>query len=133
MTYLDFEGRLELLQKTKALLSDVSMSLLGTEFKLRIEQDLEIDAGRIFIQIIFNAPCAETGKIEEQHGRKFYLSRHMLDDEIIKTAYLAFETCVKHEVMEGFKVKGITLFNPHVHYTQLLTLSANPQAKTHRE
>jgi hypothetical protein len=47
----------------------------------------------------------------------------MSDDEIVKTCFTALEQAIKHEVMEGFKVDGIVLFNPHVNYTELLKIS----------
>jgi hypothetical protein len=47
----------------------------------------------------------------------------MTDDEIIKTSYGAFKAAVEHEVMEGFKVDGIILFNPHVNFEELLKIS----------
>lgn len=47
----------------------------------------------------------------------------MTDDEVVKTAYCAFEAAVKHEVMEGFKVDGKILFNPHMNFEALLSIS----------
>lgn len=47
----------------------------------------------------------------------------MTNDEIIKTAYCAAEAAVKHEIMEGFKVDGVILFNPHVDFEELLKIS----------
>lgn len=47
----------------------------------------------------------------------------MTDDEIIKTAYLAFKIAVEHEIMEGFRVDGKILFNPHASYDALLKAS----------
>lgn len=47
----------------------------------------------------------------------------MTADEIVKTVYAAFEAAIKHEVMEGFKVDGIVLFNPHVDFEELLKIS----------
>jgi hypothetical protein len=47
----------------------------------------------------------------------------MTDDEVVKTAYVAFEAAVKHEILEGFKVDGKILFNPHVNFEALLTVS----------
>ena len=47
----------------------------------------------------------------------------MLEDEVVKTAYLAFKLAVEHEVMEGFTVDGKILFNPHISYSALLAIS----------
>lgn len=100
------------------------MNVFGTEFMLRVERDnLDPVNGRVFLQVTYDAPCTKTGEVKEWHGRKWYLSEHMTDDEIVKTAWCALEAAVKHETMEGFKVDGIILFNPHVNYSVLLTVS----------
>jgi hypothetical protein len=49
----------------------------------------------------------------EWKGRKWYLSSHMTEDEVLKTCFVAFQAAVQHEVMEGFKLGGIPPFNPH--------------------
>jgi hypothetical protein len=107
----------------KRICSGITMECFGTTFKLRIARDQKYSRGRFFIQVTYNAKCNKTGKNQEWHGRKWYLSEHMTDDEVIKTAYAAFKATVEHEIMEGFKVNGITLFNPHVSYLSLLSIS----------
>lgn len=112
-----------MLQKIKQITDRITMSVFGTSFSLRIDSDYKYIDGRNFLQVVYKAPCTKTGEIQEWRGRKWYLSEHMTDDEIIKTAYTAFEYAVKHEVMEGFKVDNIILFNPHVNYEALLSVS----------
>lgn len=99
-----------------------SLNCFGVNFKLRVETDLKY-GGRPFIQIIYNAVCSKTGNIENWNGRKWYLSGYMTDDEIIKTIYAAFKSSIEHEIMEGFKVDGKILFNPHVNFEELLKIS----------
>lgn len=113
------------IEQIQSLCSNVRMSCLGNEsFFLRIERDNENpENGRIFIQVVYNAPCTKTNEWKEWHGRKFYLSKHMTQDEVVKTAYLAFKLAVEHEIMEGFGVGGKTLFNPHVDFSELLSIS----------
>lgn len=113
-----------MLSRTIDLLVNIRAELFGTVFMYRVQRDVQQPiVGRVFIQITYKAPCGKTNKTEEWRSRKWYLSEHMTDDEIIKTAYLAFEIAVKHEILEGFKVNGKSLFNPHVNYTDLLTIS----------
>lgn len=114
---------MSLLDRVKKITNRVSMSIFGATFSIRVEHDNEYENGRVFLQVIYNAPCTKTGKVSEWHGRKFYLSKYMTDDEIVKTAYVAFEAAVKHEIMEGFKVDGIILFNPHINFEELLAVS----------
>ena len=109
----------------KILLLRVTMSCLDKTFSIRVERGNKASAvyGRIFLQAMYKANCTKTGKLEEWKGRKFYLSDHMTKDEVIKTAYVAFEACIKHEIMEGFKVDGKVLFNPHINFEELLKVS----------
>jgi hypothetical protein len=113
------------LEQVIVLCDKIEMSCLGNKsFSLRVEKDVKRpDDGRVFIQVIYRAPCVKTGEDKVWTGRKFYLSDHMTQDEVVKTAYLAFELAVKHEIMEGFLVGGKTLFNPHVDFTELLAIS----------
>ncbi|HMS55133.1 MAG TPA: hypothetical protein PKA27_06995 [Fimbriimonadaceae bacterium] len=48
-----------------------------------------------------------------QYGRKWLVSRYATEDEIVKTAYLAAEVAMKHEIMEAFRYKGEQVFHPH--------------------
>ena len=123
------------------LLKRIDASLFLTDFEWIVEHDKKYSRkipvggwqgnagmnlrtnGRVYIQIKYNAPCSKTGEIKEWRGRKWYLSSHMLEQEIIFTAYTAFKMAVEHEIMEGFKVDGIILINPHVNYKRLLEIS----------
>lgn len=112
------------IEKVKAVTGRISMNIFNTEFRIRVERDNKrpID-GRIFIQVVFDAPCEKTGEVQEWHGRKWELSDAMTTDEIVKTAYSAFKAAVEHEALEAFKVDGIKLFNPHVDFEELLKIS----------
>lgn len=112
--------KIELIKNTT---NRISMEMFGTKFSVRVEPDNKNKNGRIFIQIVYDAPCTKTGVIGEWHGRKWYLSDHMTEDEVIKTCFAAYEAAVKHEIMESFKVDGKILFNPHVNYLSLLAIS----------
>lgn len=114
---------MSVINRIKQLTDRITMSVFGTDFTLRVERDTQHKPGRIFLQVIYSAPCTRTSLITEWHGRKWYLSDYMTNDEIIKTAYTAFEAAVKHEVMEGFKVDDTILFNPHINFEELLKVS----------
>lgn len=121
------------LLRVKQLLSRVSCTCLGKSFSFIISYDKRSDEfesklyldrePRVFIQLEYSSECTKGGEKDTWKGRKWYLSEYMTDDEIIKTAYSAFEFCIKHEIMEGFKVDNITLFNPHVNFEELLLIS----------
>jgi hypothetical protein len=46
-------------------------------------------------------------------GRKFYLSPHMTDAEVIQTALMAVIAFEEHEAREAFLFRGDRIFGPH--------------------
>jgi len=119
-------------EQVRDLCINIDMKCLGNDsFYLRIERDNEqpVD-GRVFIQVNYSAPCIKTGELRQWSGRKWYLSRHMTQDEVIKTAFAAFKAAVEHEILEGFSVGGKLLFNPHVDFTELLSISQREVKRT---
>jgi hypothetical protein len=116
----------------KDIISRIDISCLGNKnFGIRVERDVkDKENGRIFIQIMYTAPCTKTGMNEIWRGRKFYLSDHMTEQEVIGTMFLAFKLAVEHEIMEGFKVDGKVLFNPHVSFEKLLEISEQEVTRT---
>lgn len=118
-----FDGP-DMLRRVKVLTIRMSLSLFGRRFWLRVERDcMQPNDGRVFVQIVYTSPCGKTGQEKEWHGRKWYLSDFMTDDEIVKTVYAAFELSVRHEVMEGFKLDGVSLFNPHLNFEELIKIA----------
>lgn len=115
------------MKRVDDLLKRISAELFGITFKIVAENDKVYEDthgnSRTYLQCKYTCACTDTGSVEEWSGRKWYLSQYMTDDEIVKTAWCAFETAVKHEVMEAFKVDGIRLFNPHVNFEELLKVS----------
>lgn len=110
--------------RVREVLSKISFKILGIDFTINANIDkLNPKNGRIYLQISYMAPCTKTGEIQEWFGRKWYLSEYMTDDEIIKTGFAACKAAVGHEILEGYKVNGIILFNPHVNYEALLSIS----------
>lgn len=63
------------------------------------------------------------GKPYRSHGRKWYLSPHMTDSEVVLTAWAAVEFAEIHEARERFKFQGACVFNPHVDIKALQAVS----------
>ena len=78
-----------------------------------------------YLQIKFNAPCNMTGEMQEQSGRKWMLSYHMTNDEVISTAFAATKMCVEHETRELFKWWGEPIYRPHYDPIALYKISAS--------
>jgi len=74
---------------------------------------LYIDDKRPYLQIKFTGPDSVTGDIKDWSGRKWFLSYHMTDSEVVQTAFLATMTAMEHETREKFKWKGEPIFRPH--------------------
>lgn len=111
------------LKEIRDTLQRIKATVFGNTVAFRCEVDNKYDAGRIFIQCVYKDQCRKSGELFIFHGRKWYLSDHMTTDEIVKTCFAAFKTAVEHEIMEGFTVDGVVLFNPHVSFEELLKVS----------
>jgi len=57
----------------------------------------------------------------EHKTRKWRLSTHMTDSEVVQTALKCSLTSAEHEAREGFKFAGRAIFGPH-HDIRLLWL-----------
>lgn len=66
-------------------------------------------------------------------GRKWLLSKHMTDGEIVQTTFLALMTAIEHEAREQFFYKGEAVFDPHYDIEKLVELHRRPDALKERE
>lgn len=70
-------------------------------------------------------------------GRKWRLSPHMTDMEVVQTALKAILTAQEHEAREQFKVDGVAVCGPHLDLASLIGfLQGNPSAiqeRTHHD
>lgn len=96
--------------------------LLRYDTRLALGEDGEED--RPYIQIVFMGEDALTGKLEEQRCRKWMLSYHMVDGEVVATVYAAIERAVIHESREYFLYKGLRIYNPHGSLRALVEIAA---------
>lgn len=81
----------------------------------------------VLLQVIGYIPCTNSGEIQEQCGRKWYISPYMTDSEVVQTCFLAVKTFLLHEVHENFKYQGQPIFRPHFDIDALWELSYNNQ------
>jgi hypothetical protein len=105
------------------LMKRIRIEILNTPFVLDLATD-KTYGDRLYIQGSYRARCnKDFTVVDNWKTRKYYLSEHMTDDEIVKTCYVCFEQAMKHEIMECFKVDGKSLFNPHINFEELLKIS----------
>lgn len=105
-------GQLEkLLTRLAALRAEITMPYpLVLSFVVKHEND----GGCAFLRIGDpTAICNVTGGPLPWWGRKWYVSPHMTDGEIVQTVFLAIRTAQEHELREQFKFKGMRVFDPH--------------------
>lgn len=108
--------------EVRDILTKVEFNVFGNKFGISTQID-KAKGTRIYLQVKYSDLCRVTNDSQIFSGRKWYLSDYMTTDEVIKTAYAACRAAVEHEIMEGFTVNGVVLFNPHVNYEELLKVS----------
>lgn len=65
-------------------------------------------------------------------GRKWRLSPHMTDSEIVQTALKAVLTAEEHEAREKFLYRGRAIFGPHLDLKRLWELTGDEANQSHR-
>lgn len=76
----------------------------------------------MYFQVSRDLPCTLTGETKTQKGRKWKISEHMTDSEIVGTIFKAVLTFEEHEVRERFKYQGQPIFNSHYDVNSLAEL-----------
>lgn len=95
-------------ERVQSLLARVALCGRAGSFRV-----IEKAPGVILLQHLQILTCVRDGAARECHGRKFYLSPHMTDEEILQTALLAVIQFEEHEVRERFHFDGKRIFGPH--------------------
>lgn len=83
----------------------------GQRWVFRVGNDITRleDKDRLWIQVEFL-----DFNDDHQTGRKWRLSQHMTDSEIVLTAWKAVLTAEEHEARERFRFQGARIFGPHI-------------------
>jgi len=77
-----------------------------------------------YVQVRFNEADIRSGKIELQHGRKWYISPFVTEDEIVRTCFLAVLTASEHEIREQFSFENNLVFGPHIAVKSLVGVAS---------
>lgn len=85
-----------------------------------------VKKGVSYLQIQCQSKCNVTGVDKMWKTRKWLLSRHMTDGEIVQTAFKATLTALEHEMREQFKYRDAPIFDPHYDIEKLVELRSNP-------
>lgn len=55
-----------------------------------------------------------TGQPALQEGRRWFISHHCTQSDVVRTAFKAVATWAEHEARESFKYQGVRVFSPHL-------------------
>lgn len=83
---------------------------------------VSLDGNRPVLQVEFEGEDVVTGAIEKQKCRKWFLSYHMCNNELVGTAFNAIRAAEEHETREFFKYKNERVMNPHFSYDDIADL-----------
>ena len=113
------------------IISDITIQD-GWELHL-LEDSVYKDAegnGRPYIQIQFDDRDNVTGEAYRSHCRKWYLSPYMTNQEIVRTAYKAYEAAILHEMQEKFLYRGTMIYGPHTNLEGLVEVGTKLDKRT---
>lgn len=122
----EFIERDALYQRAKLIVSQI---ILPFGWHIIIEDD----QFEVFLRVKAEGSDNFTGECMSWKGRHWRLSSHMVDGEIVQTAFLALMTAVEHEMRELFLYKGVALFGPHFDIDKLVELGSKPESVKVRE
>lgn len=98
---------------TIALENRLMLTLRETEYKPDTGFQIVVKGRCVFVKHWQVLPDCHTGELTVQEGRKFYVSEHMTDEEILRTMLLAIHVFEEHEANECFRYRGERVLNPH--------------------
>lgn len=92
------------------------------------------EADYLFVRIVCDdGVCNVTGAPLPWNGRKWRLSQHMTDGEVVQTCFMAAKSAQEHELRERFTFQGAAVFGPHFDIYRLVELASDPTAIKERE
>ena len=92
------------------------------EYTFRVELD---GRGECYLQAEYLDRDVETGKLDLQVTRRWFLSPEMSRSEIVQTAFKCIITSREHSTREWFRYKGHAVFGPHFDVEALAKLCAD--------
>lgn len=108
------------IQEFKAIVRDIGCSVGGVEWRVHAAP---LGDG-YYVQLCYLEADIETNDPQDQHGRKWYLSKHATKSEIVQTVLKACLTSAEHMVREHFTYKEVRVFSPHFDVEKLVDLAS---------
>ena len=85
-----------------------------------------------FIQLRYLEKDIETGDLQDQHGRKWYVSKHSVKSEVVQTILKACLTSAEHMIREHFTYKEERIYGPHFDVDELVKFAASKRRDTRK-
>lgn len=86
------------------------------------------DRDHPFLQVVCHrGNCTIAGMPLVWRGRKWVLSLHMTDAEVVSTAWMAVQAAVLHELRELFRFDGAAIYDGHHGLEELKALALTPR------
>ncbi len=107
----------------------------GFVFKIvGADYDIEFDRyGHAYLQIECTSTCNDTGEVHTWKSRKWLLSKHMTEGEIVQTCLAAVLMAIEHEAREKFTYGSTRVFDPHSDIQALKALYDSGNARKERD
>jgi hypothetical protein len=91
---------------------DVERIVAGVSFRDRRFRVLEKGDG-FLVQLEYDEPCVETGEPKLQRSRKWYVSPHSTETEVVETCWACVCRSQMHVAGEHFTYQGRRVYSPH--------------------
>lgn len=87
--------------------------------------------GTLFLQVACDSDrCNVTNAETSWSGRKWFVSPHSCESEVVQTCFKAVLTAAEHETREKFLYRGAMIFGPHMDVNALLEIAHRVQTRT---
>ena len=91
-------------------------------FGVPYEFGLELRGDVLLMSATYLEKDINTGVPEKQRTRKWFISEHATESEIVQTALKCILTSAEHSVRENFSYCGMPVFGPHINVQKVLSL-----------
>lgn len=79
------------------------------------------------VRATFLRPDTDTGEVGTGKGRWWFVPHGSTSSGLVKTAWLACQQVVHHELMEAFTFDGVRIFDPHAEVGALCDANRPPR------
>lgn len=109
-------------QGTLGAFASVLSQINANPFNVSYEFDLELRGEVLLMSATYFENDINTGIPEKQRTRKWFVSEHATESEIVQTALKCILTSAEHNVREHFSYCGMPVFGPHINVQKVLSL-----------